>query len=363
MVFILYFFWAPIIFVTIDFIAFLIRGERLTAGFIFRPTEAIAVAILPFVYADFGSKNTCCADSMDTAAFSPAHQLTIAVYMILCMAAYFYASYRTRILPPLAEVLLNCFLMIGLALNLAVWFHVKEPEVGVIGNLPVMLLFLMVMSRNQRLLIAHLHEKEIKPAGTLSRTAWKILRLRPFLKYPVLILLCLPLLALITALLLLTGQKPDSMIRAFTETYKHGFSQWDYQCDNVACGEHYLCSVAANGHPVIVRPQRKGFRHGMPIICNRQLLVSNAFEDLLQEHMPRFHRWVRGRYDRVGDLVHRHYGIFRNKFISDMIYLCMKPAEWMFLVVLYLFDRAPENRIAKQYLKREDRVILDNLSQ
>ncbi|WP_257001394.1 DUF6688 family protein [Streptococcus suis] len=28
----------------------------------------------------------------------------------------------------------------------------------------------------------------------------------------------------------------------------------------------------------------------------------------------------------------------------------MKPAEWLFLIVIYLHDRQPENRIAVQYL-------------
>ncbi|MCC6290269.1 MAG: hypothetical protein IT249_20515 [Chitinophagaceae bacterium] len=33
----------------------------------------------------------------------------------------------------------------------------------------------------------------------------------------------------------------------------------------------------------------------------------------------------------------------------------MKPLEWIFLLVLYTFDKSPENRIAKQYLSVEDR--------
>ncbi|MGN1181023.1 MAG: DUF6688 family protein [Suilimivivens sp.] len=28
----------------------------------------------------------------------------------------------------------------------------------------------------------------------------------------------------------------------------------------------------------------------------------------------------------------------------------MKPLEWIFLIVLYLFDEKPENRICRQYL-------------
>ena len=96
---------------------------------------------------------------------------------------------------------------------------------------------------------------------------------------------------------MLFGQKPDSVIRAFTETYKHGFSQWDYKCDNVTCGGHYLCSVAAKGHTQIIKPERFGVRNGGRIICNRQLLISNAFEDLMQEMFPSLHRVIRQQYN------------------------------------------------------------------
>ena len=47
----------------------------------------------------------------------------------------------------------------------------------------------------------------------------------------------------------------------------------------MTCGGHYLCSVAAKGHTQIVKPERFGVRNGGRIICNRQLLISNAFED------------------------------------------------------------------------------------
>jgi hypothetical protein len=36
----------------------------------------------------------------------------------------------------------------------------------------------------------------------------------------------------------------------------------------------------------------------------------------------------------------------------------MKPLEWTFLLILYSFDRKPENRIARQYLSGEDKAYL-----
>ena len=132
-------------------------------------------------------------------------------------------------------------------------------------------------------------------------------------------------------------------------------------CDNVQCGGHYLCSVAANGHKEVVKPVRLGERNGGKIICNRQLLIANAFEELLQDKVPFIHQFIRKNYNKVGNLIHRHYGLFNNKYFSDFIYLLMKPLEWFFLAVLYCFDHNPENRIAKQYLSQKDRQHLNNI--
>lgn len=162
-------------------------------------------------------------------------------------------------------------------------------------------------------------------------------------------ILALPVLVVLSLLLYVFGQRPDSVIRAFTETYNNRFSQWDYQCENVQCGGHYLCSVAANGHKRVVRPVRIGKRNGHYIICNRQLLVSNAFEELIQEKYPALHRVIRKQYDKVGDMVHRNYNVYSKKWVSDIVYVIMKPAEWAFLLVLYFADRKPEQRIARQY--------------
>lgn len=312
--------------------------------------------ILPAMYADFGAKNDCCSDS---AAFSPDHQLTIGVLILLCLAAYFYSRFRTRLASPVIEIAVNAFLVITIILNVFIGIHTGEPGLALLGNGPIILLAILALAKNQRLVIDYAQNLNAAPENGIERMAWHILNLRPVLKFPVIFLLCLPILLLLTALLLLVGQKPDSMIRAFTDTYKHGFSQWDYKCQNVECGGHFLCSVAANGHAKFVKPQRLGIRNGGTIICNRQLLVSNAFEELLQEHFPRLHRVVRLQYNKVGPLIHRHYGIFNNKFVSDFIYVAMKPLEWFFLLTLYTVDRNPENRIAKQYVSASDKAEMN----
>ena len=149
-------------------------------------------------------------------------------------------------------------------------------------------------------------------------------------------------------MLLLFGQRPDSIIRAWTET-----SDWNLSAQsapqNIYYDEHYLCTVAAGGHRKLVKPIRMGIRHGHPVIVNRQLCVANAFEELLQECFPSFHRGVRGFYDRFGFPIARW---IRSPYIADGIYLLMKPLEWLFLGVLYCYDVNPENRIAVQYLPK-----------
>ena len=101
-----------------------------------------------------------------------------------------------------------------------------------------------------------------------------------------------------------------------------------------------------------MKPQRIGYRNGNLIICTRQLLISNAFEDLIETKFPKIHRFIRKNYNHVGSFIHKYYGVFEIKWFSDLIYWMMKPAEWVFLVTLYLFDHEPESRIERQYVKK-----------
>ncbi len=347
----------PAIIVSIDFLGFLFTGHQVLHKVLLRITEVASLIILPYLYGQFGAKNDCCDD--DSAVFSPEHQLTIGIVILLCLTAYFYSSYRNKISTPVIEIIINSFLFIGIILNIFIAIHTKFMWFALGGNMPIILLAILVLVKNQRAFMEYSKDREFNPKNSFEIWAWKILNLKPILKVPVLLVLCLPILIILTALLLLTGQKPDSIIRAFTDTYKHGFSQWDYKCDNVQCGGHYLCSVAANGHANVVKPQRLGIRNGRPIICNRQLLISNAFEDMIQERLPFLHMLIRRQYNKVGNFIHRYYGIFENKFVSDFIYMLMKPLEWFFLFTLYTCDRNPENRIAKQYLSISDRQQID----
>jgi hypothetical protein len=359
MAFILILIALPIIILAIELIGFITQGKRIVHIVLIRIVEVVSLIILPYLYAADNTTNDCCGDST---AFSPQHQLTILTLVTLCLIAYFYSSYRKNMASPVAEVFVNCLLVLAIVLNIFIAIQTKDTLYAVCGNLPIIILGILMLVKNQQLFYAYSQKEPFSQKNKFEQIALHILKLKPIQKFPLVLILCLPILVILSAILLLVGQKPDSIVRAFTDTYKHGFSQWDYKCDNVVCGGHYLCSVAANGHYNIVKPHRLGVRNGNNIICNRQLLVSNAFEELIQEKFPFLHKNIRQQYNKIGNFIHRYYGIFNNKFVSDVIYILMKPLEWFFLFTLYCFDINPENRIAKQYLSNDDRIQIEQLN-
>lgn len=158
-----------------------------------------------------------------------------------------------------------------------------------------------------------------------------------------------PILGIIICVLALFGQQPDNIIKAWTET-----SDWNLSHrvapQNITYDEHYLCTVAAGGHAIIVKPIRLGERHGHQVIVNRQLCVANAFEQILEERTPIFHKNLRHFYDTYGFPIAK---MINFPYIADVVYFIMKPLEWLFLIVLYFCDVNPENRIAVQYLPKK----------
>lgn len=158
-------------------------------------------------------------------------------------------------------------------------------------------------------------------------------------------LLAFPLLILLLCVLVLFGQAPDAVVRAFTETSDWTLSQ-KVSPPPIEYHGHYLCTVAVGGHPKLVRPVRYGLRHGKRIVVNRQLCVANAFEQLIMERTPRIHRAVRQFYDAHGYPLSKK---LTTPLRADIVYILMKPLEWLFLLCLYTFDPKPENRIAMQY--------------
>ncbi len=76
-------------------------------------------------------------------------------------------------------------------------------------------------------------------------------------------------------------------------------------------------------------------------------MVANAFEDMIMEKFPKFHKFIRDIYDRYGYPLSK---LITNSYKADLTYILMKPLEYLFLICLYLVDKKPENRIRKQYL-------------
>ncbi|WP_324028187.1 hypothetical protein QSV08_09730 [Maribacter sp. BPC-D8] len=354
----------PSILLSIDFIRFLITGKRIFNTTINGIIAFISIVVLPFIFISTFDMmpNDCCTDS---AVFSPDHRVTIYLIIVLCISTYYVSRFNKTITSPIIETLINAVLLGGIVFNAFIFVQVGESSgidgnlLGLIGNAPIMVLFIFQLIENQKKVKEYSADYDYEGLSKIEKLAWNILNSNLFIKIPILCVLCLPILIVVCSFLLLFGQKPDSIIRAFTDTYKHGFSQLDYMCDNVQCGGHFLCSVAANGHKELVSPKRFGERRGNRIMCNRQLLISNAFEELMEVNYPKTHSFIRKNYNQVGNVVHKYYSFFNNKFIADIVYVLMKPLEWFFLFTLYIFDQNPENRIAQQYLSLADRKAIE----
>ena len=210
--------------------------------------------------------------------------------------------------------------------------------------------FLFLFPINYIILSFRVIACEVLSADKTAEEQTKMPRISAFLhnksSLPVLaLLLLIPLLGIIAVILLLFGQEPDSAIKLWTETADWTMSQ-KIAPENLPRDGHYLCTVAAEGHKKLVKPLRTGKRHGHEITVNRQLCVANAFEQLLSERAPHLHRAIRSFYDKTGYPIAKH---IKTPLAADIVYIIMKPLEWLFLLVLYLFDTKPENRIATQY--------------
>lgn len=196
----------------------------------------------------------------------------------------------------------------------------------------------------------HCKESEGKKAEEMKQkrrvSQWLYRKITRISQYTGLVFLCLFfLVAVLEILFIFTGQGADAPVKAFTDTADWTFST-QVPPPPMEYEGHYLCTVAAGGHKKLVKPLRLGTRRGHTIVVNRQLCIANAFEEYLQEKLPCFHKVVRGFYDKHGYPLSK---LITNAYRADVVYLLMKPLEWMFLVFLYLFDCRPEQRIGRQY--------------
>ncbi len=277
--------------------------------------------------------------------------LTLWVLALVGYAGYLAVNYLISLkkAPPLLPVLGMAAMYLGTAESIIWGIQVFPTELDFWGDIYLLLFPINCVIVTARTVRHKIWEWDQLPGPDCETSSWlrtcnRLLiqsKRWPFAAF----LLMWPLLGILVALLLLAGQRPDAVIRAFTETANWNLSQ-RVAPQNIHYDEHYLCTVAAGGHKNIVKPTRLGVRHGHQVIVNRQLCIANAFEQILEEKTPGFHRAVRHIYDTYGFPVAK---LIRSRYAADLIYYLMKPLEWFFLIVLYLTDEKPENRIALQY--------------
>lgn len=296
--------------------------------------------------------------------FSNEHMISIILFALWGFFSYFLLKFIKRALPPLLEVILLGGVYVGCGLSLAWIFQLlcgACPEgMGIyLGSYDIIVclclcvvpffylihaVFLMVRLVKET---AGKQESIHYENATLQKiNLWLLKGTNLFWAAMVALL---PILGILVMLLCLFGQQPDAIILAFTKTSDWVLSK-EIAPPPVAYDTHYLCTVSLRGHRKLVKPIRYGIRKGEKIVVNRQLCVANAFEQLISEKTPRFHKAVRTFYDTYGYPVSRH---INHAWAADIVYLSMKPLEWIFLLVLYLVDERPEDRICSQYLPKE----------
>ncbi len=257
--------------------------------------------------------------------------------------------------PPLMLLISFSGMIIGCALALT-WIMQLSPHLFDDYGFPIGNIYLCVFPFNYIILCISTtirfirefkaEENEDKYNNLILRKCNRLIKNSK--SWPVLVLLLtIPLLTAAIIILVLLGQQPDAAIKAFTETSEWLLSQKISPPPVIVNESHYLCTVSLRGHRRVVKPLRYGLRHDNKIIVNRQLCVANAFEDLLKERFPKGHRVIRYIYDKYGYPLSKH---IKTPLSADVVYILMKPLEWIFVAVLYLMDRKPENRIAGQYL-------------
>ena len=282
--------------------------------------------------------------------------LTICIFILVSILGYLVLRFvKINKLSPLALVLAMSALYIG-AIVAGLWigqvFKIDAKNlILILFPLNVIVIFIKVI---KDVIIKwnaeYKDNKRVLKDNKLINLCNKILN--NALNWPWLALVFMvPLLGILIGVLAVFGQAPDSVIKAFTE-----ISEWNLstklpaQSLESSTNGHYLCTVAAGGHKEIVKPIRLGRRGGKYIVVNRQLCIANAFEQIIEEKTPKFHYVVRSFYDKYGYPVAKH---INSKYTADFVYFLMKPLEWIFLIVIYLFDNKPENRIAIQYLPKK----------
>lgn len=290
------------------------------------------------------------------APFSADHELSLFLFWGLAAISFLILN-RDRIkpLPPLMSVLCiggvyTGFILFGFMTVQLLKNVTEDFEMTAAAGYMVLYFFnfficsVRVIRETVQRYMEYFEENEIKPQNKFTAVLQDILKKAGgMVWFP--LLAVIPLTGVLICICIICGQGATGIIKAFTETSDWTFSQM-VSPPPVNYEGHYLCTVAVNGHEKVVKPLRMGIRGGERIVVNRQLCAANAFEQLIEDKAPKFHKAVRYIYDKYGYPLSKH---ITTKLRADIVYIVMKPLEWVFVAVLYLFDTDPESRIAMQY--------------
>ena len=281
--------------------------------------------------------------------------------VLLGFVGYFILLYvRADRLPPLISAGSISFLILMNIIQIVFAIQISKNVDGMDCVLYVYHVNILILSARA----IHRHMKEeaevfkdrISSNEEHKKTGFLVCKINSISQYSIFIfIMFFFLIALIEVIFVLLGQGLDAPIKAFTDTADWTFSK-QIPPPPLEHEGHYLCTVAAGGHKRVVKRIRLGTRRNSTIIVNRQLSVANAFEELVQERAPRFHKKIRGIYDTYGYPLSRK---ITTPLRADFVYIMMKPLEWIFLVVLYLFDLRPEQRIARQYMYKAPEEMVE----
>jgi len=288
--------------------------------------------------------------------FAAEHSLTLIFYFLVFNISILLVWLKGKKLPPLTLSLCLVFILIGIIFDVMILCQIsKHDTTGLTYNNHRLEQVLFALSPLLSLLIGirlvvQVIIEEINDTYKRTYKNKHLNYLNSFvatrIRNPIwFVILLLPVFLIVTVILILFGQDANSVVKVFTDTTTWKLSQQMHPPILDHRG-HYLCTVAASGSPNIVKPLRFGKRNGDIIIVNRQLMIANAFEEMIQDSSPKLHYIIRKNYDEYGYNISKKINTIH---LSNITYVLMKPLEWVFLICLYLFCYRPEQKINKQY--------------
>lgn len=335
-------------FAVMDIIKPRVAGGKISAGTVIK-----FIAEILFIYISPGIGIAITNNKCEEHPFQNESLTTAYTLWILFVLAYTTSRYVKKLLSPVLITLVAGMMVLGLIFCFTICIHfapmaaaVIFPGINLLFLSPFFCFFYLLKEiiRLNKYLKEYLEQQDTTAANIINVFYNSIYQNH----LGFVVVLIAPLLLIIQAALFLVGQQPDSVITQFTESCGYLLSKYqDCSCG----GGHYLCSIAANGNKKLVKPTRFGVRANERIVVNRQLLVANAFENWLEEYTPKMHKVIRGSYDACNIPVNEWS---KHKRFANVLYIFMKPLEWLFLAWLYLFDKRPEDRIAKQYYPKQE---------